>query len=103
MNKENKDCMNCEKDWCECFKAHIKKVKKQWRDKNVIETLSLLNENNIEFVESKMSNIVILNPETDKVFLSLKKKNRLFKCRYNGSNKWYTFTREKLIQKFATR
>ena len=101
ITKENKDSCNCEKDWCDCFKEHMKKVKKEWRDKTVNDTLKFLNKNNIKFIDSNMSNIVILNPKTDKVFLSLKKKNKLYKCRFNGSNKWYLFSEGKLLKRFS--
>jgi len=100
-NPEKHCCRYWWKDFCECVKTSMKEFKKKSRDKKVNYTLSFLKNNNIDYVESKTPNIVIINPKSDNVFLSLKQENDLFKCRYNGSKKWYTFSRYKFLEKFS--
>ncbi len=95
-NPEIHCCEKWYKTYCGCVNEHKKKL----RDTNVNDTLDILKSNNIEFIKSKVSNIVIINPSTDKVSLSLKKKGKLLKCRYNGSNKWYYYSEEKFLNKF---
>lgn len=91
------DCRNCHQDFCECLKAHMKEK----RDKNVERTLAFLKKNNIEYIESKTSNVVNVNPDSDNILLSLKRKNNLFKVRFSGRNKWYTFSGQKFLDTFS--
>jgi len=100
-NPEIHCCRYWYKDFCECVKDSMKIAKKKSRDKNINGTLNFLKKNNIDFIESKVPNIVIINPKTDNVSLSLKKENNLFKCRFNGHKKWYTFSKQKFIDKFS--
>ena len=95
-------CPKWYKDFCKCSSSAFRAAKKNSRDKNVEGTIKILKDNNIKFIESKSKNVVILNPETDNVHLSLKRTNHLFKVRYSGSNKWYTFGKNKLISKFSS-
>ena len=60
-------------------------------------------ENNIEYIDSQTANIVIINNQSDKAFLSLKRQQGLFKCRFEGSSKWYTFSKKALIDKFSNK
>jgi hypothetical protein len=94
-------CREWHKDYCECVKSSMKERKKRSRDRNVNGTLIFLKKNKINFTQSKVPNVLIINPNTDNVSLSLKKENGLLKCRYSGSNKWYTFSRQKFIDKFC--
>lgn len=89
------------KDFCECVKESMKEKKKRSRDTNVNSTLQLLNKNNIEYIESETPNMVIVNPDSDKAFLSLKKRGGLLKLRFKGNNKWYTFSPRKFIERFS--
>lgn len=89
------------KDFCECVNRELREAKKKSRDKNVNDTLEFLEKNKIDFIESKTPNIVIINPETDNVFLSLKKENNLLKCKFNGNKVWYKFSKKKFIDKFS--
>lgn len=102
-NPEIHCCKYWRSDFCECVKASMRAAKKKSRDRNVNGTLNFLKKNKIQFIESKTQNIVIINPQTDNVFLSLKKENNLFKCRFNGSGKWYTFSRGKFIDRFSNK
>jgi hypothetical protein len=79
----------------------MKEQKKKPRNRNFNGTLSFLKKNNIQYIESKMPNIVIVNPTTDNVFLSLKKEDNLLKCRFKGNNKWYTYSKQRFIEKFS--
>ena len=87
------------KDFCEC----IKENKKKSRDENVNGSLTFLEKNNIEYIDSQTANIVIINNQSDKAFLSLKRQQGLFKCRFEGSSKWYTFSKKALIDKFSNK
>jgi len=100
-NPEIHCCYRWYKDYCECVKAKMKEEKKKSRDKNVNGTLNFLKKNKIDFIESKTPNVVIINPETDNVFLSLKIKDHFLKCRYKGSKKWYLFRKAKFLEKFS--
>tara|TARA_R110000851_G_scaffold561_1_gene1925 strand:+ start:407 stop:733 length:327 start_codon:yes stop_codon:yes gene_type:complete len=100
-NPQTHCCRYWYKDFCECVKDSMKAAKIKSRDRGVNSVLNFLKKNNIDFIESKVLNIVIINPKTDNVFLSLKKENNLFKCRFNGDKKWYAFSRQKFIDKFS--
>ena len=97
-NPEIHCCDKWYKDYCQCSKEYVKEL----RNKNVNSTVDFLKDNNIEFVKSKVSNVVIVNPNTDNVHLSLKRTTKgLFKCRFKGSNKWYYFNENKFLIKFS--
>lgn len=100
-NPEIHCCRYWYKDFCECSKNYLERVKKKSNDRNINDTLNFLRKNNIEFIKSKVPNIVIINPKTDKVFLSLKKEKNLFKCRFKGNKKWYSFSKQKFIDNFS--
>lgn len=98
-----KDCLKCpqlHKDFCTCVVDSMREYKKKQRDENVNDTIKFLIDNNIKYKESKISNIVIVNPDVDDLSLSLKKAGNLFKCRFKGSNVWYLYSNNKFIQKF---
>lgn len=99
-NEKNK-CLYPDKDYCECVKKSLKQSKKNSRDRNVNGTLTFLKKNNVLFEEGKITNTVIVNPETDNIFLSLKKVDNMLKCRYVGSSKWYTFSKKVFLAKFS--
>ena len=98
-NEKNK-CLHPDKDYCECVKKSFKQSKKNSRDRNVNGTLTFLKKNNIFFKEGKIANTVIVNPETDNIFLSLKKVDNMLKLRYVGSSKWYTFSKKVFLAKY---
>lgn len=74
---------------------------KEQRDKNVERTLAFLKKNNIKYIESKTPNVVNVNPDSDNILLSLKRKNNLLKVRFLGRNKWYTFSNQKFLDMFS--
>lgn len=94
-------CDRWYKDYCTCVKEEIKESRKKSRDRNVNATLKFLKKNQIEFVESKINNVVVVNPETDHTYVSLKKIGSLIQCRFKGSNKWYTYSKPKFVEKFG--
>ncbi len=98
---ERSQCTHPDKDYCECLKKSLKQSKKKSRDRNVNGTLTFLKKNKIFFKEGKITNTVIVNPETDNIFLSLKKVDNMLKCRYVGSSKWYTFSKKHFLAKFS--
>jgi len=98
-NPEIHCCKNWYKDFCDC----IVEGRKKHRDENVNNTLNFLKKYNIPFTESKIMNVVIINPETDNVFLSLKREKNLFKCKFTGKNIWFTYSEKKFIDKFSNK
>ena len=90
-------CRYWYKDFCEC----TKKAKKESMDRNVNGTLYFLKKNKIDYIESKIPNVVIINPKSDRAFLSLKKeKGYLFKCKFIGCETWYKFGKNKFLKRF---
>jgi hypothetical protein len=93
-------CPRWQDDYCYCVKNALREIKSNSRDRNVNATLNFLKKNKINFVESKTENVVIINPDSDYVFLSLKKDGGLLKCRFKGKNKWYTYTKDSFLNRF---
>lgn len=66
------------------------------------ELIELLISNGIKFTGSNVDNIILIRDKQNKeVNISLVAYyGKLHKVRYANSNKWYTFTLEKIIEKF---
>ena len=73
-NPEIHCCRYWYKDFCECVKDSMKIAKKKSRDRNVNGTLNFLKKNNIDFIEGKVPNVVIINPKPITHHYHLKKK-----------------------------
>lgn len=92
---------NCHKDFCDCVVEGMKLSRKRSRDRNVNGTLTFLKKNKITFIDSKIQNVVVVNPKTDNILLSLKKdQGKYLKVKYSGSPKWYKFSKPLFIEKF---
>ena len=100
-NPEIHCCPYWYKDICDCVSRRLKAARKRKNTRNVNSTTKFLNENNINYKPSNTYNVVIVNPDTDNIYLSLKQDNGLLKCRYSGRDKWYTFSKQKFMEKFA--
>jgi len=102
MDKENEHCCSTwYKDFCECSKEMLKKSRKKSKERNVDSTIWFLNKHKIEFEESNIYNVVIIKIKKTKIYLSLKQHDGLFKIRFEGNKKWYTFSSKKLIEQFS--
>ena len=100
-NPEIHCCETWYKDFCECVKKGMRKYRKEKRDKNVEKTKKILNKNNIPFACSKTPNVVVLNCNNEKIYLSLKRvNNKLFKCKYENNPKWYTYKKDNFLKLF---
>jgi len=95
------ECPEYDKLFCQGVKDSTRQQRKDSRDRNVKGTLTLLKKCNLKYSETKTPNIVTINHKNKKVFISLKKLDRiLIKCRFEGNNKWYTYTRTKFAEEF---
>jgi hypothetical protein len=90
-NPEKHCCKKWWKDFCDCVKNG--KHQKEY------DVLAFLNENNIEYQKTQNQNFVTISHKDNNVFVSLKMERIFIKCSFNGKN-WYTFTKEKFLQKF---
>ena len=87
-------CRRWYKDFCDCFKES-RALGKQMQ---VSEGENFLNKNNIKYTETNISNIVKVNLHPKNIYVSLKVKNHLIKCRFEGSDKWYLYSKDKLLK-----
>lgn len=70
------------------------------KEKNVANTVAFLNQNKIQFSESKNYNIVKINLKGRNMFLSLKKLHGNLKYRFAGSNEWITISKKDFLKMF---
>jgi hypothetical protein len=96
-NPEKHCCEYWYKDFCDCYKASVKEA----RDRNVDGTIDVLIDNNIEFALTATENIVFVINGRKKAYLSLKRDRGLFKCKFEGAAKWYTFGKTKFLDIFS--
>jgi len=99
---ENKECTeDCKKDFCECVVIQMAMAKERGRIRNINGTLSLLKKNKIHFIKSKVENVVIINPESDNVLLSLKKmRGGFLKLKFPDKKTWHIYKKERFLEKF---
>ena len=72
------------------------------KTKNANRNLSLLKNNAIDYEMTDTINVVLLKNDDTEAYMSLTAGyNELFKIRFKGSAKWYSFTRKKLIHTFS--
>jgi len=91
-------CTDYYKDICSCVQQKLRESKQRKNTRNVNGTLKLFKLNKVQYEETKTFNVVSVDYKNQKLFISLKKdKNGLIKCRFEGSAKWYTYAKEKLI------
>ena len=95
-NKNAEKCYDCHKDFCSCYKD----LRKKDKEIKINKSLLFLSNNGIDYTESNTPNVVKLKKGLTVALLSLKHNNGFFKLRYEGSNKWYFFSKDKLIKKF---
>lgn len=88
------------KDFCTCIKDSMKEYRARKKSRNINGTLRFLKKNKIKYHESNIPNIIIINPETDYVNVSLKKNGNLIKCRFKNSSKWYLYSKNKFLETF---
>lgn len=89
------------KDFCDCYK----KSRELGRQMQVSEGENFLNKNNIKYIETNISNVVKINLYPNNLYISLKVKNHLIKCRFENNSKWYLYSKDKflkLINKWQT-
>lgn len=80
--------------------AGFNQMKWEEKQKRIAKSLKWLNQNKIQYSETKIPNIVSIKTLTKKeVFhLSLNTNNNLFKVRFDKKGKWYDYHKGKLLK-----
>jgi hypothetical protein len=78
----------------------LNQMKQKERDVHVAKTLKWLDQNKIQYTETKIPNIVKIKTlkKKDVFHLSLNAEQNLFKVRFDGRGKWYTYKKDKLLK-----
>lgn len=78
----------------------LNQMKWEEKQKRIAESLKWLNQNKIQYSETKIPNIVSIKTLTKKqtFHLSLNTTYLLFKVRFDGKGKWYTYSKEKILK-----